>query len=139
MDDRGRNRWSDWALTVLRIVVGFLFFCHGAQKMLGWFADPGTPPHPAPVFPSMVWVAGVLELVGGALLGLGILTRPVAFLLSGEMAVAYFTAHAPHGWVPLQNHGELAALYSFVFLFFAAHGGGPHSLERSWRRGRRGM
>jgi putative oxidoreductase len=137
MDDRGRNRWSDWALTVLRIVVGFLFFCHGAQKMLGWFADPGMPPHPTPAFPSMVWVAGILELVGGAFIALGILTRPVAFLLSGEMAVAYFKAHAPHGWVPLLNHGELAALYSFIFLFFAAHGGGPHSLERSWRRGRR--
>ena len=125
MDDRGRNRWSDWALTVLRIVVGFLFFCHGAQKMLGWFGDPGAPPHAAPAFPSMI--------------ALGFLTRPVAFLLSGEMAVAYFTAHAPHGWVPLLNHGELAALYCFVFLFFAAHGGGPHSLERSWRRGRRGL
>jgi putative oxidoreductase len=130
---------NDIATTILRLVLGVIFLAHGAQKMLGWFADPGAPPHPAPVFPSMVWVGGVLELVGGAFIGLGFLTRPVAFLLSGEMAVAYFTAHAPHGWVPLVNHGELAALYSFVFLFFAAHGGGPHSLERSWRRGRRGM
>lgn len=135
----GRGRWSDWALTVLRIVVGFLFFCHGAQKMLGWFADPGMPPHPAPAFPSLIWFAGVLELVGGALIALGILTRPIAFLLSGEMAVAYFKAHAPHGWVPLMNHGEAAVLFCFIFLFFAVHGGGPYTLESSMRRDRRGM
>jgi len=138
MDDRGRNQWSDVALTLLRIVAGFLFFCHGAQKMLGWFADPSSPAmHPA--FPSIVWFSGVIELVGGALIALGLLTRLAAFIASGEMAVAYFMAHFPHGWVPLLNHGELAALYSFLFLFFAAHGGGPHSLERSWKRGRRGM
>ena len=137
MDDRSLRRWSDLALTVLRIVVGFLFFCHGAQKMLGWFTDPGMPPHPAPTFPSLIWFAGILELVGGAFIALGILTRPVAFLLSGEMAVAYFKAHAPNGWVPLLNHGELAALYSFVFLFFAGHGGGPYAMARSWRRERR--
>ena len=92
-----------------------------------------------PTFPSVVWVSGVLELVGGALIALGIFTRAVAFLLSGEMAVAYFMVHFPHGWVPLLNHGEPAVLYCFVFLFFAAHGGGPFSLERGWRRGRRGM
>ncbi len=131
-----RSRWSDWALTLLRIVVGFLFFCHGAQKMLGWFGEPGVPPHPAPHFPSEIWFAGVLELVGGALVGLGICTRPVAFLLSGEMAVAYFQVHAPHGWVPLVNHGEAAVLYCFTFLFFAAHGGGPYSLG-AMRRDRR--
>jgi len=136
MDGRDRYAWSDVALTLLRIVAGFLFFCHGAQKMLGWFADTGTPPmHPA--FPSIVWFSGVIELVGGAMIALGILTRFAAFIASGEMAVAYFMAHFPHGWVPLQNHGELAVLYCFVFLFFAAHGGGPHSLERSWKRGRR--
>jgi len=139
MDDRSQRRWSDLALTLLRIVVGFLFFCHGAQKMLGWFAAPDGPPHATPVFPDLVWFAGVLELVGGACIALGILTRPVAFLLSGEMAVAYFKAHAPNGWVPLLNRGELAALYSFVFLFFAVHGGGPYSLVRSWRRERRRM
>ena len=137
MDGRGTTRWSDWALTVLRIVVGFLFFCHGAQKMLGWFADPGMPPHPEPAFPTLIWFAGVIELVGGALIALGILTRCAAFLASGEMAVAYFKAHAPHGWVPLQNHGELAVLYCFVFLFLAANGGGPHSLARSWKRRQR--
>lgn len=135
MDDRGRNRWSDWALTLLRIVAGFLFFCHGAQKMLGWFASPDMP-HMTPVFPSLIWFAGVIELVGGALIALGILTRPAAFLASGEMAVAYFKAHFPNGWVPLLNHGELAVLNCFLFLFLTAHGGGPYTLERGWRRRR---
>jgi putative oxidoreductase len=135
MDVRDRGRWSDWALTLLRIVAGFLFFCHGAQKMLGWFGDPGMP-HAAPAFPSLIWFSGMIELVGGALIALGILTRCAAFLASGEMAVAYFKAHFPHGWVPLLNHGELAVLYCFVFLFLAAHGGGPHSLGRAWKRRR---
>ena len=133
----GRARWSDWALTLLRIVAGFLFFCHGAQKMLGWFGEPGEPARTAPHFPSQMFFAGVLELVGGGLVALGICTRPVAFLLSGEMAVAYFQAHAPHGWAPIVNHGELAVLYCFTFLFFAAHGGGPYTLEASMRRDRR--
>jgi putative oxidoreductase len=133
MDD---HRWSDWALTLLRIVAGFLFFCHGAQKMLGWFGDPGMPPHAAPAFPSLIWFSGVIELVGGALIALGIYTRCAAFVASGEMAVAYFKAHFPNGWVPLQNHGELAVLYCFVFLFLAAHGGGPHTLGRTLKRRR---
>ncbi len=137
MDDRGRSRWSDWALTALRIVTGFLFFCHGAQKMLGWFAGAG-PARTTPVFPELVWFAAVLELVGGALVVLGFLTRPVAFLLSGEMAVAYFKAHAPGGLLPIVNRGELAVLYCFVFLFLAAHGGGPYSVDGAMRRRRRG-
>jgi putative oxidoreductase len=131
-----RDRWSDWALTLLRIVVGFLFFCHGAQKMLGWFGEPGAA-RMAPAFPTMMWFAGGLELVGGALIAFGLLTRPVAFLLSGEMAVAYFMAHAPHGPIPLVNHGELAVLYSFVFLFFAAHGSGPYAIDGALRKKRR--
>jgi putative oxidoreductase len=131
------SKLSDLALTVLRIVTGFLFFCHGAQKLLGWFVEPGSQ-RMALAFPQLPWFAGVLELVGGVLIVLGLLTRPTAFLLSGEMAVAYFKAHAPHGWVPLLNHGELAALYSFVFLFLAAHGGGPFSMDGSMRKRRRG-
>jgi len=136
MDDRGGSRWSDLALSLLRIVVGFLFFCHGAQKLLGWFAEPGGQ-RMALAFPQLPWFAGVLELVGGALILIGLLTRPVAFLLSGEMAFAYFMAHAPHGPIPILNHGELAALYSFVFFFFAAHGGGPYGIDGMLRRGRR--
>ncbi len=137
MDDRARGRWSGWALTALRIVTGFLFFCHGAQKMLGWFAG-ADPARTAPAFPELVWFGGMLELVGGALIVFGFLTRPVAFLLSGEMAVAYFKAHAPSGFLPIVNRGELAVLYCFVFLFLAAHGGGPHSVDGAMRRRRRG-
>jgi putative oxidoreductase len=124
------------ALTLLRIVVGFLFFCHGAEKILGWFAEPGGQ-RMALAFPQIPWIAGMLELVGGPLIILGLLTRPVAFLLSGEMAFAYFMAHAPRSPFPIVNHGELAALYSFVFLFFAAHGGGPYGIDGLLRRGRR--
>src|SRR5882672_11225691 len=130
------SKLRDLALTALRIVAGFLFFCHGAQKLLGWFAEPGSQ-RMALAFPQLPWFAGVLELVGGALIVLGLLTRPVAFILSGEMAVAYFMAHAPHGPFPILNHGELAALYSFVFLFFAAHGGGSYGIDGLLRRGRR--
>jgi len=136
MTEHGRGKFSDWALTLLRIVAGFLFWCHGAQKMLGWFAEPGSQKM-ALAFPELPWFAGVLELVGGGLIALGILTRPVAFLVSGEMAVAYFMAHAPHGFWPIMNHGELAVLYCFVFLFLAAHGGGPYSLGARWRKGAR--
>jgi putative oxidoreductase len=136
MDDRARSGWSDGALTALRIVVGFLFFCHGAQKMLGWFPMPGMPKM-AFAFPELAWFAGVLELIGGPLILLGLLTRPVAFLLSGEMAVAYFKAHAPNGWVPLVNHGETAVLYCFLFLFLSAHGGGPYSIDGMLRKKRR--
>ena len=135
MDEHARGKFSDWALTLLRIVVGFLFFCHGAQKILGWFAEPGAPKMSFK-FPELPWFAGILELVGGALIALGILTRPVAFLLSGEMAVAYFMAHAPHGFWPILNHGELAVLYCFVFLFLAAHGRGPYSVDARRRKNR---
>jgi putative oxidoreductase len=130
------SRLSDWALTALRIVAGFLFFCHGAQKHLGWFAEAGSQ-RMAPVFPQLPWFAGAFELVGGALIVLGLLTRPVAFLLSGEMAFAYFMVHAPRGPLPIVNGGELAALYSFTFLFFAAHGGGPYGIDGLLKRGRR--
>ena len=131
------SKLSDLALTALRIVAGFLFFCHGAQKLLGWFLAPGAE-RMALAFPQLLWFAGALELVGGTLLVLGLLTRPTAFLLSGEMAVAYFKAHFPNGWIPLMNHGELPVLYSFLFLFLAAHGGGPYSFDGSMRKRRRG-
>jgi putative oxidoreductase len=129
------RKWSNVALTLLRVVAGFMFFCHGAQKMLGWFTVPGATRMPIG-FPSLGWFSGVLELVGGALIALGLFTRPVAFILAGEMAVAYFKAHAPQGFIPLLNHGELAVLYCFVFLFLAAHGGGPYSLQAGWKRRR---
>ncbi|MGH7726446.1 MAG: DoxX family protein [Candidatus Eiseniibacteriota bacterium] len=126
------NRWTTTAYTLLRIVTGFLFLQHGGQKLLGWFGGAGG--GGGGDLPPLMLVAGVLELVGGTLIMLGLLTRPVAFLLSGEMAVAYFMAHFPNGPLPLQNRGEAAALFCFIFLLFAAAGAGPVSLDARIRR-----
>ena len=114
---------------LLRIVVGVLFMQHGGQKLYGWFGGMGGPPGAAPPLNSLMGIAGLLEFYGGLAIALGFLTRPVAFVLSGEMAVAYFMSHLPHGFWPLQNRGEAAALYAFVFLFFAAHGSGGFSVD----------
>ncbi len=118
--------WAPRLLSVLRIIAALLFMQHGTQKLLG-FPPSGRP---GPELVSLLGLAGVLELVGGALLLLGLFTRPVAFLLAGEMAVAYWMAHAPRGFFPILNAGELAALYCFVFLYLAAAGGGEWSLDR---------
>jgi putative oxidoreductase len=107
-----------------RIVVGLLFFSHGAQKLFGWFGAEES----VELF-SRMGVAGVLEFFGGAMIMLGLFTRPVAFLLSGQMAVAYFWIHQPRGLFPWDNGGELAALYSWVFLLFAAMGSGCFALD----------
>ncbi|HYV20606.1 MAG TPA: DoxX family protein [Verrucomicrobiae bacterium] len=114
---------------LLRVVAGLLFMQAGGLKMLDWFG--GIPPEHGghPLFPSQIWFGGMLELVGGALVLIGLCTRPVAFILSGEMAVAYFQFHQPGGLWPAQNHGEPAVLFCFIFLFFAAHGGGPWSID----------
>jgi len=126
------NIWSSRVLSVLRIVAGFLFMSHGMQKVLGFPA-----PQRAPFqLLSLTGLAGTLELFGGMLLLLGLFTRPVAFILSGEMAFAYFLAHAQHGFWPLINHGELAALYCFLFLYLAVAGGGAWSIDHWWH-GRR--
>ena len=122
--------WSPQLLSVLRIITGFLFLAHGTQK---WLSFPAPPPQPVE-FWSSGGIAATLELIGGALMILGLFTRPVAFILSGLMAFAYFLAHAPEGFWPLLNRGELAALYSFLFLYFAAAGAGPWSLDRALRR-----
>ncbi len=109
---------------LLRIAAGFLFFQHGLPKLFGGFGSD------APVeLMSQMGLAGIIEVVGGALIALGLFTSPVAFLASGEMAVAYFQAHAPRGSWPIVNGGELAALYSFVFLYFAAVGSGKWSID----------
>lgn len=131
--DRFYATWTPRMLSVLRIVTAFLFIAHGAQKLFGFLAAPGMR-SPAPF--DQMWIGGVIEFFGGLLLLLGLFTRPVAFILSGTMAVAYFQMHAPGGFWPLQNKGELAALYCFVFLFFAVAGGGEWSLDRLMRRGR---
>jgi putative oxidoreductase len=124
-------RWTPRILSLLRIIVGFLFIPHGAQKLFGFMAPPqwSTPP----IF-SLIGIAGALEFFGGLLILLGLFTRPVAFILSGLMAVAYFMVHAPGGFWPLQNKGELAVVYSFLFLFLSVAGGGAWSIDRLWHR-----
>ena len=109
---------------LVRIVAGFLFFQHGLPKLFGGFGRPA----PAELM-SQMGLAGVIEVVGGALIALGLFTSPVAFIASGEMAVAYFQAHAPRGAWPIVNGGELAALYCFVFLYLAAVGSGKWSID----------
>jgi putative oxidoreductase len=123
------------ALSLLRIVAGLMLAQHGAQKLLGWFGGMGGAGATAP-FPSLPWIAGFLELVGGLLVALGLFTRPVAFILSGEMAAAYFIAHASRAFWPIQNQGELAALYCFVFLYIFAAGSGPWALDPMIQRKR---
>jgi len=118
--------WNPRLLGVLRIVLGFLYIQHGTAKLFGV-------PHVAMFdglqLMSLMGVAGVLELVGGALLLVGLFTRPVAFILSGQMAVAYFMMHAPQGFFPVLNGGELAVLYCFAFLYYAVAGAGAYSLD----------
>ncbi len=130
--ERFLGGFADRIYAALRIVAGFLFACHGAQKILGVLGGvQGT--GAAAEFGSLIWVAGVIELVGGALVALGWYASWAAFLCSGQMAVAYFMVHQSRGLLPIQNGGELAALYAWVFLLIAARGAGPWSLD-----GRRG-
>ena len=120
--------WTPRMLGILRIVIGFLFLQHGSAKLLGI-------PHVAmfdglQLF-SLIGVAGILELVGGILILIGLWTRPTAFILSGEMAFAYFIAHAGSNFLPLLNGGELAVIYCFVFLYFAFAGAGAFSIDHA--------
>lgn len=116
----------------MRLIVGLLFACHGAQKMLGWFADPK---HAAEPLDMLMTVGGTIELVGGLLIALGLLTRPAALLASGMMAVAYFMVHAKGGFFPIVNHGESAVIYCFVFLYIFFHGGDSCSLDAMFSKG----
>ena len=121
------STWSGPILSVLRVITGLLFLAHGTAKLIQWplvdaFKDG------VPLF-SLFGVAGILEIAGGGLIALGLFTRITAFVLSGMMAVAYFMAHAPASMYPIINQGELAILYCFVFLYFAATGAGPWSLD----------
>ena len=120
----------DVGLLLLRVVAGAMLMQHGGQKLFGFPPSAGQPFTGAPELLSQMWIAGVLETFGGLLLVLGLFTRIVGFVLAGELAVAYFLSHAPRGFFPIINRGELAALYCFVFLFFAAAGGGRFSLDR---------
>ena len=126
--DATLGTWSPRLLSVLRIVAALIFMLHGTQKILGF---PESAMHP-PLL-SMIGIAGLIELVGGALLLVGLLSRPVAFLLSGEMAAAYFMAHAPKSLFPALNGGDAAILYCFVFLYIAAAGPGPWSVDAAMR------
>ncbi|HKW98426.1 MAG TPA: DoxX family protein [Bryobacteraceae bacterium] len=118
--------------SIMRIVVAFTFSLHGYQKFFGLFGGIGKGATP-PAF-SLFWTAGVIETFGGLLLLLGLFARPAAFILAGEMAVAYFRAHQPRALWPIQNGGELAVVYCFVFLYLLAAGPGPLSLDRVIRR-----
>jgi len=120
-------RWVSRAQGLLRIMTGLLFMEHGGQKLFA--IPPANPPIATVALGTMFGISGILELFGGFAIVLGFLTRPVAFLLCGEMAVAYFTSHAPRGFWPLVNHGELAVLYCFVYLFFAVAGAGSFSVD----------
>ena len=118
-----RERATQIAVVLLRVVSGLLFLQAGGMKILDWFGGVPAQHGGHPAIWSQVWIGGMLELYGGAAMLLGLFTQPVAFLLSGEMAVAYFQFHQPRGFWPMQNHGEPAVLLCFIFLFFAAHGG----------------
>lgn len=119
--------WTPRILSVMRIIVGFLFLAHGTQKLFGF---PAPNPNAGELqLLSLVGIAGLLEFVGGILILVGLFTRPTAFVMSGLMAVAYFMAHAPGGFWPILNKGETAVLYCFVFLYLAFAGGGAWSLD----------
>jgi putative oxidoreductase len=124
------DAWAPQMRSLLRIMAGLLFLEHGTMKHLR------LPPAAGPSMEawSLGWIAGLFELVGGALLALGLFTRPVAFVLSGVMASAYFIAHAPKSFFPVLNGGDAAILYCFVFLYFVFAGPGPWSLDATLRR-----
>ena len=125
------KRFEDPIYCLMRLMVGLLFFCHGAQKILGWFPNPKQPAGP---LDTMGMLSGWIEIVGGALIAIGLLTRLAAFISSGEMAVAFFMAHAKGGLIPRTNGGELAVLYCFIFLFIFFYGPGRYSLDALIRR-----
>ena len=121
------NRFEPQFYALLRIVAGLMFAMHGSQKLLGW--PPSEMKGGGGGLPPMMMAAGVIELVGGILIAIGLFTWLAAFISSGEMAAAFFMAHAPHGLIPLVNKGELAVLYCFVFLYMAARGSGIWSVD----------
>ena len=130
------DRWAGWGpqmQSLLRIVAGAMFLLAGTMKIFAFPA--GMPPNGGTaVFPSQIWIGGALEVVCGGLLLLGLFTRPAAFLMAGQMAVAYFQFHAPGGFWPTLNNGVTAVLYCFVWLFFSAAGPGPWSLDARRRK-----
>jgi putative oxidoreductase len=126
------KHYADPVYCIMRLIVGLMYACHGAQKILSWFPDPK---HPGGDLDFMGALSGWVELVGGLLVAVGLLTRVAAFISSGEMAAAFFMVHSPHAlvplvsWVPLVNGGERAVLYCWVFLFIFLYGPGQFSLD----------
>jgi putative oxidoreductase len=120
------DTWRPYLLSILRIIIGLLFLQHGLSKVFNFPA-----PSPVPSLSGLLILAAFLETVGVLLFIVGAYTRIVAFILSGEMAVAYFMAHAPRAFYPIVNAGELAVIYCFIFLYFAFAGGGPWSVDRA--------
>ena len=125
MDADRFKKYLPETLSLVRIIIALLFLEHGSAKLLGF----PTPPNGQPAFMTLLWVQGVIELVGGGLLAIGLFTRPVAFVLSANTAVAYFMAHAPKNFFPLLNGGDSAILYCFIFLLFFVAGPGRWSVD----------
>ena len=121
--------YAPYVLSIVRIVAALLFFEHGLSRLLGF-----PSPLPTPALFSLYWFAGAIELAGGALLALGLFTRLAAFIMSGEMAFAYFLSHAPHDFFPILNRGDGAILYCFIFFYIAFAGAGPWSLDARLRK-----
>jgi putative oxidoreductase len=117
--------------SVMRLVVGLMFFCHGAQKIFGWFTPPGKP---VEALPPLMVVGGWLEIVAGVFIAVGLFTRLVAFIASGEMAVAFFMMHAKGSFLPIINKGELAVVYCFLFFYIFLYGPGAWSLDVMFRK-----
>jgi len=120
---------APYVRSIVRIVVALLFLEHGLSRLFGW---PSPIPHPPML--TMYWFAGSIEMIGGLLVLLGLFTRPAAFIMSGEMAFAYFISHQPRGLFPILNGGDGAILYCFIFLYLAFAGAGPWSLDALWRK-----
>jgi len=127
--ERFLSKYSPYLYAILRTLAGLMFAMHGTQKLFGW---PGG--NPTVPLASLMGVAGLIECIGGLMIAFGILTSYAAFIASGEMAAAYFKAHAPHSALPIVNHGELAVLYCFLFLYMAAQGSGLCSIDAMMRR-----
>ncbi len=124
-------RYAPCVLSIMRIVAALLFLEHGTSRLFGF-----PSPLPTPALFTMYWFAGLIELGGGALVAAGLFTRVSAFVMSSEMAFAYFLSHAPRGFFPILNRGDGAILYCFIFLYIAFAGAGPWSLDALWRRPR---
>jgi putative oxidoreductase len=129
--DRVSKYWPE-TLSILRIVIGLMFFAHGSAKLFGFPQPPATG---MPAMGTLFWFQGVIEVAGGALFALGLFNRPLAFFLAGDMAVAYFMAHAPKDFYPLINGGTLAIMFCFTCLFLSTAGAGPWSVDAAMKRG----